>query len=147
MWRILDQGREPLREKLAGLAGASPEEIAVMREPFETSNADLSRELSDVESKIARSLDQEILAQATERKWDIENFVQSLAPRIMLTPRQSPKVPISEWLANKTLEWHQQLYAMLSKHSSGSRYQAQQQLAERLKLLPIIRLSSSGYYG
>ncbi|CAA9321893.1 MAG: Cysteine desulfurase [uncultured Cytophagales bacterium] len=31
MWRILDQGREPLREKLAALAGCSPEEIAVNR--------------------------------------------------------------------------------------------------------------------
>jgi selenocysteine lyase/cysteine desulfurase len=31
MWRILDQGREPLRERLAALAGCSPEEIAVNR--------------------------------------------------------------------------------------------------------------------
>jgi selenocysteine lyase/cysteine desulfurase len=31
MWRILDQGREPLREKLAALAGCSPEEIAINR--------------------------------------------------------------------------------------------------------------------
>jgi selenocysteine lyase/cysteine desulfurase len=35
MWRILDQGREPLREKLAALAGASPEEIAVDRNATE----------------------------------------------------------------------------------------------------------------
>src|ERR1700721_2741684 len=28
MWGILDQGREPLREKLAHLAGAHPDEIA-----------------------------------------------------------------------------------------------------------------------
>jgi selenocysteine lyase/cysteine desulfurase len=38
MWRILDQGREPLREKLAGLAGASPEEIAVNRNATESLN-------------------------------------------------------------------------------------------------------------
>jgi len=31
MWRILDQGREPLRERLAALAGCSPEEIAINR--------------------------------------------------------------------------------------------------------------------
>jgi len=31
MWQILDQGREPLREKLAHLAGAQPGEIAVDR--------------------------------------------------------------------------------------------------------------------
>jgi selenocysteine lyase/cysteine desulfurase len=38
MWRILDQGREPLREKLAMLAGTSPEEIAVDRNATEALN-------------------------------------------------------------------------------------------------------------
>lgn len=38
MWRILDQGREPLREKLAGLAGANPEEIAINRNATEALN-------------------------------------------------------------------------------------------------------------
>lgn len=38
MWRILDQGREPLREKLANLAGTSPEEIAVNRNATESLN-------------------------------------------------------------------------------------------------------------
>ena len=38
MWRILDQGREPLREKLANLAGASPDEIAVNRNATEALN-------------------------------------------------------------------------------------------------------------
>jgi selenocysteine lyase/cysteine desulfurase len=38
MWRILDQGREPLREKLAALAGVSPEEIAVNRNSTEALN-------------------------------------------------------------------------------------------------------------
>jgi len=38
MWRILDQGREPLREKLAGLAGVSPEEIAINRNSTEALN-------------------------------------------------------------------------------------------------------------
>ena len=38
MWRILDQGREPLREKLAGLAGTSPEEIAINRNATEALN-------------------------------------------------------------------------------------------------------------
>src|SRR5665213_1511241 len=31
MWRILDQGREPLRENLANLAGCGKEEIAINR--------------------------------------------------------------------------------------------------------------------
>jgi len=36
MWRILDQGREPIREKLAALADCSPEEIAVNRNATES---------------------------------------------------------------------------------------------------------------
>jgi len=35
MWRILDQGREPLRRNLAGLAGCSPDEIAINRNSSE----------------------------------------------------------------------------------------------------------------
>ena len=35
MWRILDQGREPLRAKLADLASCSPEEVAVNRNATE----------------------------------------------------------------------------------------------------------------
>src|SRR5688500_2130573 len=35
MWRLLDQGREPLRQNLAALAGCSPEEIAINRNSSE----------------------------------------------------------------------------------------------------------------
>ena len=38
MWRILDQGREALRGKLADLAGCSPEEIAINRNATEGLN-------------------------------------------------------------------------------------------------------------
>ena len=38
MWRILDQGREPLRYKLAQLAGADPDEIAINRNATEALN-------------------------------------------------------------------------------------------------------------
>ena len=38
MWQILDQGREPLRAKLADLAGCSPEEIAINRNSTEGLN-------------------------------------------------------------------------------------------------------------
>jgi selenocysteine lyase/cysteine desulfurase len=38
MWRILDMGREPLREKLAGLAGCLPDEIAINRNATEALN-------------------------------------------------------------------------------------------------------------
>ncbi len=38
MWRILDEGREPLRAKLAQLAGCSPDEIAINRNATEGLN-------------------------------------------------------------------------------------------------------------
>jgi selenocysteine lyase/cysteine desulfurase len=38
MWQILDQGREPLRQKLARLAGVSPIEIAIDRNSTEALN-------------------------------------------------------------------------------------------------------------
>lgn len=38
MWRILDQGREPLRQKLADLAGCSAEEVAINRNATEALN-------------------------------------------------------------------------------------------------------------
>jgi len=38
MWQILDQGREPLRQKLAHLAGVSAEEIAINRNTTEALN-------------------------------------------------------------------------------------------------------------
>lgn len=36
MWRILDQGREPLRENLARIAGCDPDEIAIQRNASES---------------------------------------------------------------------------------------------------------------
>ena len=38
MWQILDQGREPLRQKLAGLAGVQPGEVAIDRNATEALN-------------------------------------------------------------------------------------------------------------
>jgi aspartate aminotransferase-like enzyme len=38
MWQILDQGREPLREKLAGICGCDAEEIAINRNSTEGLN-------------------------------------------------------------------------------------------------------------
>ncbi len=35
MWRVMDMGREPLRENLASLAGVSPEEVAINRNASE----------------------------------------------------------------------------------------------------------------
>ncbi|MCU0404267.1 MAG: aminotransferase class V-fold PLP-dependent enzyme, partial [Chitinophagaceae bacterium] len=38
MWRIMDQGREPLRYQLAQLAGCNPDEIAINRNATEALN-------------------------------------------------------------------------------------------------------------
>ncbi|MFN7266928.1 MAG: aminotransferase class V-fold PLP-dependent enzyme, partial [Bacteroidota bacterium] len=38
MWRILDQDREPLRENLAAIAGANPDEISINRNATESLN-------------------------------------------------------------------------------------------------------------
>ncbi|HSF46554.1 MAG TPA: aminotransferase class V-fold PLP-dependent enzyme, partial [Chitinophagaceae bacterium] len=38
MWQILDQGREPLRYKLADICGCSPEEVAINRNATEGLN-------------------------------------------------------------------------------------------------------------
>lgn len=38
MWQLLDQGREPLRERLASLCGCSPEEVAINRNSTEGLN-------------------------------------------------------------------------------------------------------------
>lgn len=38
MWQLLDQGREPLRERLAGLCGCSPDEVAINRNSTEGLN-------------------------------------------------------------------------------------------------------------
>jgi selenocysteine lyase/cysteine desulfurase len=35
MWRVLDQGREPLRQKMARMAGCEPEEVAINRNSSE----------------------------------------------------------------------------------------------------------------
>lgn len=39
MWRIMDQGREPLRQQLASLAGVNPDEIAIQRNATEALDA------------------------------------------------------------------------------------------------------------
>jgi len=38
MWRVMDKGREPLRQKLAELAGTLPDELAIDRNSTEALN-------------------------------------------------------------------------------------------------------------
>ncbi|MEO6631252.1 MAG: aminotransferase class V-fold PLP-dependent enzyme [Mucilaginibacter sp.] len=71
MWRILDQGREPLREKLANLAGVNPEEIAVNRNATESLNT------------IILGLDLKAGDEVVGSKFDYPHMVQAYKQRAM----------------------------------------------------------------
>ncbi|MDP9078204.1 MAG: aminotransferase class V-fold PLP-dependent enzyme [Bacteroidota bacterium] len=71
MWRILDQGREPLREKLAELAGTSPEEIAINRNATESLNT------------IILGLDLKSGDEVIGSKFDYPHMVQAYKQRAM----------------------------------------------------------------
>lgn len=71
MWRIMDQGREPLREKLAGLAGVNPEEIAINRNATEALNT------------IILGLDLKSGDEVVGTKFDYPHMVQAYKQRAM----------------------------------------------------------------
>jgi selenocysteine lyase/cysteine desulfurase len=71
MWRIMDQGREPLREKLAGLAGVNPEEIAINRNATEALNT------------IILGLDFKSGDEVVGSKFDYPHMVQAYKQRAM----------------------------------------------------------------
>ncbi len=71
MWRILDQGREPLREKLAALAGAEPNEIAINRNATEALNT------------VIYGLDLKAGEEVIGTKQDYPNMIQAYRQRAM----------------------------------------------------------------
>jgi selenocysteine lyase/cysteine desulfurase len=71
MWRILDQGREPLREKLAALAGAHPGEIAINRNSTEALNT------------VIYGLDLKAGDEVIGTKQDYPNMIQAYRQRAM----------------------------------------------------------------
>ena len=71
MWRVIDQGREPLREKLALLAGAKPEEIAMNRNSTESLNT------------IIYGLDFKAGDEVIGTKQDYPNMIQAYRQRAM----------------------------------------------------------------
>ena len=71
MWRILDQGREPLREKLAKLAGTKPDEIAINRNSTEALNT------------IIYGLDLKPGDEVIGTKQDYPNMIQAYRQRAM----------------------------------------------------------------
>ena len=87
-------------------------------------------------------------------EWDIEAFVKMLEEKTSETPRVPCKdskhanitgTDFMDWLANKSEEWHQELYALLNREFIiGAEYR-QRHAIDRLKRLKIIRLSNGGY--
>nr|MBI1232499.1 aminotransferase class V-fold PLP-dependent enzyme [Cytophagales bacterium] len=76
MWRILDQGREPLREKLALLGGCDPEEIAVNRNATEALNTVIfGLDLSKGDEVIGCVQDYPNMMQAWRQRQDREGIV------------------------------------------------------------------------
>src|SRR5580658_8970698 len=71
MWRILDEGREPLREKLADLGGCSPEEVAVDRNSTEALNT------------VIYGLDLKAGDEVIGTKQDYPNMIQAWRQRAM----------------------------------------------------------------
>ena len=71
MWRILDQGREPLREKLAQLAGTKTDEIAINRNSTEALNT------------IIYGLDLKAGDEVIGTKQDYPNMIQAYRQRAM----------------------------------------------------------------
>jgi len=72
MWRILDQGREPLREKLAQLAGTKPDEIAINRNSTESLNT------------VIYGLDLKAGDEVIGTKQDYPNMIEAYRQRSML---------------------------------------------------------------
>ncbi|MDN3689516.1 aminotransferase class V-fold PLP-dependent enzyme [Cyclobacterium jeungdonense] len=76
MWRILDQGREPLRERLAALAGADPEEIAINRNATEALNTVIyGLDLSSGDEVIGCHYDYGNMMQAWRQRQEREGIV------------------------------------------------------------------------
>jgi len=87
-------------------------------------------------------------------EWDIEAFVKMLEEKASETPRVPGKdskhanitgADFRDWLANKSEEWHQELYALLNKEFIIGAEYMQRHAIDRLKRLKIIRLSNGGY--
>ena len=84
-------------------------------------------------------------------EWDIDKFVELLIVKTCEGTRYVPphyvKGPDSEfmeWLSEKPLDWHQDLYALLFEHLSSAGWR-KSQLSDKLKLLRIVRRSDASY--
>lgn len=94
------------------------------------------------------------LAGLAIKEWDIDEFIEFLklkssqGRRYIPSPAQfisGPDAQFVQWLTSKSIEWHQQMYALLyADIHARNEYQRVQSMAE-LKQLLIIRLSNGKY--
>jgi len=88
------------------------------------------------------------------KKWDIDEFIEFLKLKSSQERRYIPNPPhfvsgpdaqFIKWLTSKSIEWHQQMYALLCADiHARNEYQRVRPIAELKKLL-IIRLSNGKY--
>jgi len=72
--------------------------------------------------------------------WDVTEFVDLLCERLTNTQRPD------EWLSKKSLDWHQQFYALLQTESSLLRPEyIRRNFFDKLKMMSIVRLSNGSY--
>ena len=72
-------------------------------------------------------------------EWDVDAFSELLEEKLNKTPWKAPDTEFLAWLANKPVEWHQQLYALLYRELG------QEGSLDRLEKAQIIRLVDGGY--
>lgn len=87
------------------------------------------------------------------RAWDVDKFVELVIEQstekmrsIPSSPHyaQSTDVSFMKWLSEKSLDWHQELYALLFEHLSNSDWR-RVQLLNKLRPAAIIRRSDGAY--
>ena len=71
--------------------------------------------------------------------WDIEQFVELIREKTGLHSWQEPDDEFSGWLAGKSIDWHQQFYALLYKELGPGKQ------LYRLKGARIVRLNNGDY--
>ena len=73
------------------------------------------------------------------QEWDVEAFIDCIQERTDITHWRGVNAEFLKWLGGKTIEWHQQFYALLAKDND-----AQGELY-RLKRCKIVRLVDGHY--
>jgi len=85
------------------------------------------------------------LAGLAIRNWDVAMLVQCLQESAACGDSRKPDKAFLEWLASKSLEWHQQFYVLLREDIPTTPEYKRKLAVERLCNLQIVRLSNSTY--